>query len=173
MMICKSLKTDKKRYQLGTFICIQDNYNSYILITGLPLTFVDTALLHKLVLPAGELVSCMAEMNYYLTRKLRAMGPDFFEKSCSRTLRSICNHLRRPLQKQTHWSIRNCIHTYVNMHTQTQKHTCGHLHLQTFRRKIKPDNLHTCHQKMRVQKTPSLWGWSGRKPGRGVRTTAA
>lgn len=53
-------------------------------------------------------------MNYYLTRKLRAMVPGFFEKSCSRTLRSICNHLHWPLQKANR----------VKLHTSAPSHVC-------------------------------------------------
>ena len=61
------------------------------------------------------------KMNYYLTRKFRAMGPDFFEKSCSRTLRSICNHLRWPLprgKKNKERSVhqKSCFQTRTNVH---------------------------------------------------------
>lgn len=109
--------------------------------------------------PQGRGVSCwtVCDLHYkiklYLTRKLRAMGPDFFEKSWSRTLRSICSHLRWPLQKSRG--------NISNTHSRISVCLCN--------RAI----LRTCHRKTRVQKIPSLWGWSGRKPGRGARTTGA
>lgn len=101
---------------------------------------------------------CPKKMNYYLTRKLRVTGAAFFEKSWSRTLRSICSHLRWPLPSSTRkpWETRTSAPEQPHPHA----HTEG-------------DGVPTCHLEKPVRKTPSLWGWSARKPGPGVRTTAA
>lgn len=151
----RCLKTTKKT-PVGDIYSRQSGYQD--MFYHFTEHFIDSYTPQRGSAPCWKACDLHENMNCYLTRKLRATGEDFFEKSWSRTLRSICNHLRWPLQKQKGRSIRKLY--FAHMHTCCM---CGH----------KLDILHTCHQKRRVQKIPSLWGWSGRKPSRGVRTTAA
>lgn len=114
-------------------------------------------------LPRGD-TSCWAacgchkKMNYYLTRKLRVMGTAFFEKSWSRTLRSICNHLRWPLQNSTK--------QWQNLHIAPQLHP--HVHRRWWFtylsfRKASPKNSFSLRLKCEETKSRSSYdsslGW--------------
>lgn len=49
------------------------------------------------------------------------MAPGFLEKSCSRTLRSICNHLHWPLKEQTWTHIKTHLQIWLILSTNKKK----------------------------------------------------
>lgn len=87
-----------------------------------------------------SLIACQSSpLKDYLTRKFREMAPGFLEKSCSRTLRSICSHLHWPLQRQTSSSVRKLrSHTSLQLFTSAKERTSQCTYLSS--KKARPKN---------------------------------
>lgn len=122
---------------------------------------------HKLVLPAGELVSCV-EVNK--KRKKRVITwPRSWGQWARTSLKSRDRELFDP--SATIYADHCKNKGMGSCYTITHKH--GQLWIFRLQNnKTQLDISHTCHRKTQVRRTPSLWGWSGKKPGRGARTTA-
>ena len=116
----------------------------------------------NVALPAGKPMLCMKKNEWLPDQEVEGDGTGLLWKVM---LKNSAVHLQ-PLTLTTAKESRSIRRLFsANVHTRK----CSHC----FKKKRGICNLRTCHQKMQVRRILSLWGWSGRIPSRGARTTAA